>query len=149
MSHLSTRQFQALVLCKLEETRAEVKNLRELFVDRFSAVLLSPKLTPIPRPVQGKEIKRSSNVTKILREEIERRNSKKMELGRHSEETPEPLYLQFDAEVNDTRLNSEAMKSIETIMRLRLDEGWDTKRWNEICSTDRQKSELVIQEAAR
>ncbi|PXF40618.1 hypothetical protein BWQ96_09669 [Gracilariopsis chorda] len=62
---------------------------------------------------------------------------------------PGPLYLEFPSEIPDNRLKSDAMKAIETVLRLKPDAGWEEKRWNEIYNMDKKRGEHVLQETAR
>lgn len=149
MNNLSTRQFQGLVLAKLDEQHREIRDLRQTLDRKLEAVLVSPKNDPIPRPIQGKNTKRSTNVARTMRAEIEARNERISKRSTSNSTDSTSLYLEFAQGIPDTRLNSDAMRVIESVLRLRLEAGWETMRWNEIYNCDKRKGEQVIQEASR
>ncbi|KAI0558037.1 hypothetical protein FGB62_241g012 [Gracilaria domingensis] len=149
MCQISSQQFQALVVAKLGEQQNELKQLREYVKDRVSAVIISLQLLPLLGPVQGKNMKRRTNGAGMLPKEIGTRNERNLHNTKVVRDAPGPLYKQFESEMSDTRLNSDDMKCIENIMGLRIALGWKRMRWHKIGNRYRQKSEIVIQAAAR
>ena len=101
--------------------------------------LLQPQtyLHPIPKPRQGREVNRTTNVAAWMRKEIERLNQD----NRHSK------YFQFPDDVSDRRLNADALREIGALISFHIPHMVGQVSWEDAYKKNPRECEMIVREA--
>lgn len=98
---------------------------------------------PIPRPIRGIDYNRTISVATYLREKI----------NEHNAQCNECKYLEFPGpeQTTDKQLNSNAIASIESLLKVKLDGAFGVRTWEKVQSDPAlsKKAELVVLAASK
>lgn len=114
------------------------KKIDDLHV-RMDSLQRQTYLHPIPKPRQGKEIKRTTSVAAWLFEEINYLNS--------NISSGEQKYLQFPDNISHRRLNNDCIRELEGILSYHIPDLCGEVTWEEACNLKPKECESVIREA--